>query len=139
VVDLGRAFPDLGADRLLRWARLAILAAAVPIVLVAAQGFSVLYLFLIADLVCAALAFPVFFGLYNARYDGTGAVISVVAGLAAGGWVFPDPTLATGSLFGAFALAFCVPIAVSLAFVAARRGQVFEFSTLRAKVGLIAE
>ena len=138
VVDLGRALPDRGPDQLLRIARLTVIAAAVPIVVVAAQGFSVLYLFLIADLICAALAFPVFFGLYNARYDGTGAVVSVAAGLIAGGWVFPDPTLATGSLFGAFALAFVVPIVVSMVFVLVRRGRDFEFSTLRAKVGLIA-
>lgn len=139
VVDLGRALPDRDAAQLLRIARVALVVIAVPIVIVAAQGFSVLYLFLLADLICAALAFPVFFGLYNARYDGTGAVVAVAAGLVAGGWVFPDPTLATGSLFGAFALAFVVPIVVSVLFVAVRRGTVFEFSTLRAKVGLIAE
>lgn len=139
VVDLGRAAPGLGADRLLSLARWVILLASVPIIIVAAQGYSVLYLFLIADLICAALAFPVFFGLYSARYDGTGAIVSSVAGLVAGATVFPDPTLASGSLFGAFALAFGVPIAVSLAFVALRRGEAFEFSMLRAKVGLIAE
>lgn len=139
VVDLGRALPGLGSDRLLNWSRLAILVAAVPMVLIAAQGFSVLYLFLIADLICAALAFPVFFGLYSARYDGTGAVTSVAAGLLAGWWLFPDPALETGSLFGAFALAFCVPIAVSLVFVLVKRGKVFEFSSLRAKVGLLGQ
>lgn len=139
VVDMGRAFPGFDNTRLLSSARWMILAASVPIVIVAAQGYSVLYLFLIADLVCAALAFPVFFGLYSSRYDGTGAIVSIVAGLVAGATLFPDPTLATGSLFGAFALAFAVPIAVSLGFVAVRRGVAFEFSVLRTKVELIGE
>lgn len=139
VVDMGRAFPGFDASRLLSLARWVIVIAAVPIVYVAAQGYSVLYLFLIADLVCAALAFPVFFGLYNARYDGIGAAISVVAGLAAGIWKFPDPTLATGSLAGAFALAFGVPIVISLAIVAARRVPEFDFAILRTRIGTIAD
>lgn len=139
VVDLGRALPHAGSVRLLALARWIIVAAAVPIVAVASQGLSVLYLFLIADLVCAALAFPVFFGLYSRRYDSLGAGLSVVAGLAAGIWKFPDPTLATGSLAGAFALAFGVPIVVSLAYLAARRAPEFDFAILKTKVETFAE
>ena len=137
VVDLGRAMPALDAGRLLRIARWSMVAVSVPIVAVASQGFSVLYLFLIADLICAAIAFPVFFGLYHNRYDGRGAALSIIAGLIAGWWVFPDPTLATGSLLGAFSLAFFVPMLLSLLFVTLRRGPEFEFALLRSKVNII--
>ena len=45
---------------LLRSSRALTVAVALPAVFIAAQGYSVLYLFLIADLVCAASVFPVF-------------------------------------------------------------------------------
>jgi Na+/proline symporter len=138
VVDLGRAAPQFSSDRLLQISRWAIALAAIPIVIVAAQGFSVLYLFLLADLICSALAFPVFFGLYSERYNGTGAAVSIGAGLGAGAMLFPGPSLASGSLFGAFALAFAVPIVVSLVFVMVRRGPTFQFATLSSKVRAIA-
>jgi Na+/proline symporter len=134
VVDLGRAVPAMQGPRLLAIARVAILVAAVPIVFAAAQGYSVLYLFLLADLICSALAFPVFFGLYSARYDAVAAAASIVAGLVAGGLLFPDPSLSSGSLIGAFALAFVVPIAVSALFLMVRRRTGFDFALLRTAV-----
>ena len=48
---------------------------------VASQDFSVLYLFLIADLVCAAVLFPVFFGMFARHFNGWAALVSSVAGL----------------------------------------------------------
>ncbi len=139
VVDLGRAVPSIAGQKLLRLSRILIAVAAVPIVAVAAQGFSVLYLFLIADLICVAMAFPVFFGLYNKSYDGIGAILSIVGGLIAGAWVFPDPTFASGSLVGAFALACGVSIVISLAFTAIRRGSGFDFAVLRTAIGPIGD
>jgi Na+/proline symporter len=133
-VDLGRAMPEMGGRHLMGTARWLIVIAALPVILVAAQGYSVLYLFLLADLLCAAVAFPVFFGLYSRRYHGRAAVVSILAGLAAGGAVFPDPSLQTGHLLGSFVLAFTVPILVSLAFLWRRRPADFDFAMLRAAV-----
>lgn len=138
-VDLGRAMPAVGGRRLMSIARWAIVAASVPIVAVAAQGYSVLYLFLLADLLCAAAAFPVFFGLYSRRYDATAALASILAGLAAGAALFPGPSLQTGHLLGSFLLAFTVPILVSLIFLAVRRPDDFKFETLRTAVRRIAD
>jgi Na+/proline symporter len=106
---------------------------------VAAQGYSVLYLFLLADLLCAAAAFPVFFGLYSRRYDATAALASILAGLAAGAALFPGPSLQTGHLLGSFVLAFTVPILVSLIFLMVRRSPDFDFETLRTAVRRIAD
>ncbi len=43
---------------------------AVPAIIVASQGFSVLYVFLIADLLGAAIAVPMLVGLYSIRMPG---------------------------------------------------------------------
>lgn len=89
--DLARLWPGMAAGRLLRSSRLLTAATAVPAVLIAALGQSVLYLFLIADLVCAAAMVPVFYGLYARRFTGTGALVSSLAGLVAGVLFFPKP------------------------------------------------
>ncbi|WP_342631152.1 sodium:solute symporter family transporter [Marinobacter alkaliphilus] len=94
--------------RAARWATVILM---VPVVWVALQGFSVLRLFLIADLLCAAIVVPVLLGLWR-RMSPLAAVAGGVAGLLGAvlpGWVsqgsftagalaasFPDsiPTLA---------------------------------------------
>lgn len=61
-------------------ARVLTIALMVPAVLVALQGYSVLRLFLIADLLCAATVVPVIAGLWS-RVTGRAAVAGSVAGL----------------------------------------------------------
>lgn len=60
-------------------------------VFVAAQGLSVLYLFLIVDLLAAATVFPVIAGLYLKRYGNRGLRVACVSGLVAGVPFFPGP------------------------------------------------
>lgn len=69
--------------------------------LIAFQGFSVLRLFLIADLLCAATIIPILLGLWR-RSTSTGAICGSIAGLVAAlgyGWI------AGGSLPAAVAIA----------------------------------
>jgi Na+/proline symporter len=113
-VDMHRLLPQASEATLMRLARWLIVAAAVPVTWVAAQGYSVLYLFLLADLLCSAAAFPVFFGLFNRRYDGRNAVLSTAAGLVAGLAMFPSPSGGTATLLESFLLAAFVPVLVSL-------------------------
>jgi len=89
--DLARFRPGTRVSRLLRSSRALTAAAAVPAVFVAAMGGSVLYLFLIADLVCAAAVVPIFYGLYSPRLTGTGAFTSSITGMAVGALFFPKP------------------------------------------------
>jgi sodium/pantothenate symporter len=114
-VDLRRAMPQAHAGFLLNISRLSTLVLAAPLLLIAAKGYSVLYLFLLADLVCAAATFPVFYGLYSERYTGRAAILGTLAALLVGGMLFPDPAMTHGSLLGAFAAAIAVSVAVSLA------------------------
>ena len=106
--------PQAHAGLLLNISRLSTLVLAAPLLLIAAKGYSVLYLFLLADLVCAAATFPVFYGLYSERYTGRAAILGTLAALLVGGMLFPDPAMTHGSLLGALAAAIAVSVAVSL-------------------------
>ena len=75
----------------------------VPAVVVALQGFGVLRLFLIADLLCAGIAVPALLGLW-ARATPAGALAGSVAGLVGGllGGAVPSGSLAGGLLAATF-------------------------------------
>jgi len=111
-VDVGRLLPRMDSSALLRLSRRAVLLVALPVWIVAAQGYSVLYLFLLADLFCAAATFPVFYGLFSSRHRGADATLGTLGGLAAGLWYFPAPGAALDWLLESFLLAALVPVAV---------------------------
>lgn len=113
-VDMRRLMPHLPTPTLLVLSRTLIYLLAIPVLIVASQGYSVLYLFLLADLFCSAAAFPVFFGLFSNRYSGRIAVTSTVAGLAAGIMLFPAPGQPPVYLLESFLLAAFVPVLVSV-------------------------
>ncbi|MCZ6891752.1 MAG: Na+/proline symporter [Chloroflexi bacterium] len=87
--DLPRFRPGIKAGPLLRSSRALTVVVALPAIFIAAQGYSVLYLFLIADMVCAASVFPVFYGLYNRHLTGRAALASCILGIVAGVLFFP--------------------------------------------------
>lgn len=113
-VDIARFYPMLTPQRLRLCARILIGIICVAVILIAAQGYSVLYLFLLADLVCAAAVFPTFYGLYTSRLSGRDAAIAVLAGIAAGGLLFPDPAFTRGNLLLSFVAALLVPAIIAL-------------------------
>lgn len=131
-VDIARLRPALSGPRLLAISRWLTLVPALLAGLIGLQGYSVLYLFLLADLICVAAAVPTFYGLFEPRLSGRVAVIAALLGLLAGGLLFPDPAFAGGNLFFSFALAALVPAAVCIAF--GRSGKAFAFESLRASV-----
>lgn len=115
-IDLLRLFPQMQTSGVLKASRMLTVAAGIPAILVAAQGYDVLYLFLLADLVCAGALFPVLFGLYSRRITGAMAVWSSILGIVAGALFFPkaDFTPWLNIPFGGDLLvSFVVPIVVS--------------------------
>lgn len=130
--DVRRVFPGMNSAALIRLSHIILVTASVPVVICAAQGYSVLYLFLLADLFCSAAAFPVFYGLYHRRHDGATAVVATLAGLAAGLFYFPAPGGKMDTLLESFLLAAFVPVLVALAMQALRRNtsRVFDFALL---------
>jgi len=111
-VDVGRLLPDVSTAALMRLSRWVMVLMAVPVVVVAAQGYSVLYLFLLADLLCAAATFPVFFGLFSTRHSGFDASMGTLGGLAAGLMLFPAPDAPPDTLLESFLLAALTPVVV---------------------------
>jgi len=67
---------------------------------IASKGFSILYLFLLADLLCCAAVFPVFYGFYRKNLKEKNLIISIVFGLALGFLFFPSPDFSKSILVG---------------------------------------
>ena len=138
-VDLRQVAPSLSPNALMHVARWTTVGLAVPVFAIAAQGISVLYLFLVADLVCAAAVVPVFGGLFSPRLTHTAAVAATGAGLVAGGVLFPPPGAAQPQLLPAFAAALLVPALVAAPLVSLSKESTFDLDTLRETVTTIDE
>jgi Na+/proline symporter len=139
--DLLRIFPDTPAAGILRMSRILTVIVGVPAILIASQGYNVLYLFLLADLVCAGALFPVLFGLYSRRLTGPMAFWSALIGIAAGALFFPRPDFSpwnglpfAGDLLVSFAAPILVSMLIALIWIQlkAQQGQTkaFDFGKL---------
>lgn len=134
-VDLRRLIPAASTSTLMALSKTLIFLLAIPVLIAASQGYSVLYLFLLADLFCSAAAFPVFFGLFNRHYNGRTAVLSTVAGLLVGFAVFPRPGEAMDYLLESFLLAALVPVAVSVVMMRLMPSRIaYDLNTMSTKV-----
>ena len=87
-VDLPRVV-DLSDDGLTAAARVVTVLVAAAATVVGAQGYSVLTLFLLADLLAAATFLPLLYGLYSARAWSGGVAAASGAGLLVGLAFFP--------------------------------------------------
>ena len=68
--------------------------------IIASKGFSVLYLFLLADLFCCAFVLTVFYSFYNKKLNEKTAYISIIVGLVGGFLLFPAPDFSKSLLVG---------------------------------------
>jgi Na+/proline symporter len=68
--------------------------------IVASKGFSVLYLFLLADLFCCAFVLTVFYSFYNKQLNEKTAYISIIIGLIGGFLLFPAYDFSKSLLVG---------------------------------------
>jgi len=68
---------------------------------VASKGLSILYLFLLADLLCCAAVLTVFYSFYARSLNEKNAYISIGIGLFAGLLFFPSPDFSKSILIGA--------------------------------------
>ena len=67
---------------------------------IASKGFSILYLFLLADLFCCAFVLTVFYSFYNKKLKEKTAYISITIGLVGGFLLFPTPDFSESLLVG---------------------------------------
>jgi Na+/proline symporter len=80
---------------------------------IASKGFSVLYLFLLADLFCCAFVLTVFYSFYNKKLNEKTAYISIIVGLIGGFLLFPAPDFSKSLLVGIILPADTFPTFVS--------------------------
>ncbi|MBF2034444.1 MAG: Na+/proline symporter [Leptolyngbyaceae cyanobacterium T60_A2020_046] len=148
--DILRIFPGISSRDTLRLARLIMLGMALPVVAIAAQGYDVLYLFLLADLVCAGALFPVLLGLYSRHLTGGIALVSTLVAIATGALFFPKPDFSpwnglpfAGDLLVSFAAPVVVSVVLSLGGIglmaALGRTQSFNFHKLENNIRAYGE
>ena len=108
-IDSQRMFKGIKKESLLTFARILTVVIIIPATLISAKGYSVLYLFFVADLVCAGVFFPLFYGLFNANLTEKIALTAAVLGIASG-----IPFFMTNKLLISFALPVVVSAAVCI-------------------------
>ena len=67
---------------------------------IASRGLSILYLFLLADLLCCSAVLTVFYSFYNKKISERNAFISILLGLLVGLLLFPSPDFTKSILIG---------------------------------------
>ena len=77
-----------------------IVALSIVAFVIASKGFSVLYLFLLADLFCCAFVLTVFYSFYNNKLNEKTAYISIIIGLIGGFLLFQAPDFSKSILVG---------------------------------------
>jgi len=68
--------------------------------IVASKGLSILYLFLLADMLCCAAVLTIFYSFYNKSIKEKNAYISIIIGLFVGILLFPNPDFSKSILIG---------------------------------------
>lgn len=136
-VDARRIMPHLTSTQLMAISRKMVILLAIPVWYTSAKGLSVLYLFLLADLLCSAAAFPVFYGLYSKKVTGTQASIATIIGLLASLYLFPSPTGPMDYLLESFLVAAFIPAIICLILERTTKPQYhYNFAELKSIKGL---
>ena len=68
--------------------------------ILASRGYSILYLFLLADLLCCAAVVTIFYGFFNKNINTKLAAYSIISGLIIGLLFFPSQNLESSILVG---------------------------------------
>ena len=112
-------------------ANIIILLLSVLVFILASKGFSILYLFLLADLLCCAAVITIFYGFFNKKIGTNLAIYTIFIGLFSGLLFFPSqnfqssilvgnlisieyftPLITTNLLFLSFAISIIIPLII---------------------------
>ena len=77
-----------------------ILLLSVLVFILASKGYSILYLFLFADLLCCAAVVTIFYGFFNKKINKKLSFISIIFGLVSGLLFFPSQNFQSSLLVG---------------------------------------
>ena len=77
-----------------------ILLICILVFILASKGFSILYLFLLADLFCCAAVVTIFYGFFNKKIDSQLSYLSIISALVLGILFFPSTDFRSSILVG---------------------------------------
>jgi len=100
VVDGKKLFRRSNQNNFVGSSKVAIVILSGISLIIASKGYSILYLFLLADLLCCAAVFTVFYGFYQKNFKERNAMISILIGLFLGLLLFPNPDFSKSILVG---------------------------------------
>ena len=100
VVDGKKLFRRSNQNNFMGLSKVAIVILSAISLIIASKGYSILYLFLLADLLCCAAVFTVFYGFYQKNFKEKNAVASILLGLFLGLLLFPSPDFSKSILVG---------------------------------------
>ena len=100
VVDGKRMYRRSIKNNFLTLSKVFIIILSIISFIIASKGYSILYLFLLADLLCCAAVFTVFYGFYQKNFREKNSMISILLGLFLGLVLFPSPDFSKSILVG---------------------------------------
>ena len=100
VVDGNKIFSKYNQSSFFVLSKIIIVFLASISLIIASKGYSILYLFLLADLLCCAAVFTVFYGFYKKKFTEGIAMLSILLGLFLGLLLFPSPDFSKSILVG---------------------------------------
>ena len=106
---------------------------------VASKGFSILYLFLLADLFCCAAVLSIFYSFYSKSFSEKTAYISIIVGLLGGILLFPSPDFSKSILVGIlFPASYFPRICNTISFISViYSGNITSSFNLESKVNIL--
>jgi Na+/proline symporter len=113
IVDGKATFKLTNKTDYLNFSKYFIVGLSIVAFIIASKGFSILYLFLLADLFCCAFVMTVFYSFYNKKLNEKNAYISIIIGLIGGILLFPAPDFSQSLLVGIMVPAELFPAFVS--------------------------
>ena len=100
IVNGNQINKNLSGKKVKDQANIIILLLSVLVFILASKGYSILYLFLLADLLCCAAVITIFYGFFNKKINSKLATYSIVCGLISGLLFFPSQNFQTSILVG---------------------------------------
>ena len=119
----------------LKLSKLYIVCLSIIAFIVASKGLSILYLFLLADLLCCSAVLTVFYSFYEKKITEKKAFLSILLGLLVGLFLFPTPDFSKSILIGILFPISYFPafITQSLLFISFLFATFFPILTLKLK------
>ena len=100
IVDGKKIYRRFIKSNFLKLSKVFIIILSIISLIIASKGYSILYLFLLADLLCCAAVFTVFYGFYQRKFVAKTSIISILIGLFLGLLLFPSPDFSKSILVG---------------------------------------